>query len=159
MADFTFTAEASPTGGATLSTGTVNISVSPAAEVLNITAMKPGDTGSGIVNVSNTGDADAYYFVSADWGAAGSTSSRMATILANRLLVSVVAGPENTTPGLLFSGLLKDLLDRPDSPGRELSLVQGNENVEFTFILPNDVSNIAQNIDIDMDFVFVAVDA
>lgn len=159
MANFTFTAEASPTGGAALSSGTVGISVSPAAEVLSITAMKPGDTGTGIVNVSNTGDIDAYYFVSADWRAAGGSTSRMATILANRLLVSVVAGPEEATPGLLFSGLLKDLLDRPDSPGRELTLLQGDEDVEFTFMLPEDASNIAQGIDIDTDFVFVAVEA
>ena len=159
MANFTFTAEASPTGGTTLSTGTVNLSVSPPLKVLNVEAMKPGDSESGIVNVSNSGNIDAYYFVSADWKPVGDTASRMATVLANRLFVSVVASPEASEPDLLFSGLLKDLLDRPDSPGRELSLDKGNEDVEFTFVLPEDVSNIAQNIDIDMDFVFVAVDA
>ncbi|RJX29128.1 MAG: hypothetical protein C4554_01380 [Dethiobacter sp.] len=159
MPFFTFTAEASPTATSTTSTATVGISVSPAGAVLTISEMKPGDSESGVVNVSNTGDINIYYFVSADWKSAGDTTARMATVLANRLFVSVVASPEAAEPSLLFSGLLKDLLDRPDSPGRELALAQGNENVEFTFILPDDVSNIAQNIDISTDFVFVAVEA
>lgn len=159
MPSFTFSAEASPTASSTTSTATVGISVSPTGAVLTISAMKPGDSESGTVNVSNTGDIDLFYFVSADWKAAGETTARMATILANRLFVSVVASPEAAEPSLLFSGLLKDLLDRPDSPGRELPLTKGNENVEFTFILPEDVSNIAQNIDINTDFVFVAVEA
>lgn len=159
MAFFTFTAEASPTATSTTSTATVSITVSPAASILDISAMKPGDSASGTVNVSNTGDVNIFYFVSADWKAFGDTTARMATILANRLFVSVVASPEAPEPALLFSGLLKDLIDRPDSPGRELTLAKGNENVEFTFILPADVSNIAQNIDISTDFVFVAVES
>ena len=159
MANFTFTAEASPTGGSTLTTGTVDITVSPPGNVLNILAMKPGDSDDGLVNVRNSGDVDAYYFVSADWGPAGITTSRMATILANRLFVSVVASPEAPEPELLFSGLLKDLIDCPESPGRELSLDKGDENVQFTFSLPEDASNIVQSINIQTDFVFVAVES
>lgn len=158
MASFTFTAEASPTAFASASTAIVDITVSPAESIFNITAMKPGDSDSGRVNVSNTSDIDVFYFVSADWKAAGTTTARMATILANRLLVSVVADPDGANV-LLFGGVLKDLLDRPDSPGRELTLATGNEDVEFTFALPADASNIAQNIDITTDFVFVAVEA
>lgn len=159
MANFTFTSEASPTSGSTLSTGTVEISVSPPGAVLEVATMKPGDSEEAVINISNSGDIDAYYFVSADWKAAGTTSSRMATILASRLFVSVVASPDSTVPTLLFSGLLKDLLDRPESPGRELTLDQGNEDIQFIFLLPEDASNIVQGIDIQTDFVFIAVES
>lgn len=156
MANFTFTAEASPTAYSTTQTGNVGITVSPTDIPLVITKMKPGDSASKTIAVSNTGDLNIYYFVSGDWKENGATTARMATILTNRLYVSVVASPEAPTPTTLFNGLLKDFVDRPDEPGREL-LEEGHESVEFTFTLPENASNIVQDIDIRTDFVFVAV--
>ena len=43
--------------------------VSPASGVLSATSLLPGDSVSAVINVSNTGDVDEYYFVSADWKA------------------------------------------------------------------------------------------
>lgn len=159
MSSFTFTAEASPTATSSTSTANVDIAVSPANNILTITTMKPGDSASGTVHVSNLGDIDIYYFVSADWAAEAPTTARMATILASRLFVSVVASPGGTTEEVLFTGPLYDLLDQPDSPGRNLALAQREEPVEFTFALPADASNIVQSIDISTDFVFVGVES
>ncbi len=135
----------------TVSTANVVISVNPEEEIITIEKMIPGEEDSGTVTASNEGDVDFIYFLSADWRADGDTTARMATILANRLEVTVVADPENDAV-TLFEGVMADLLDEE---GRELGEGE-SEDVEFTLKLPEDASNILQGIDLKVDFVFVA---
>ncbi len=144
---FTYTANSTDS---TLQTETVAIEVSPASGVLT-TAMVPGDSVSATINVSNTGTVDEFYFVTADWKATGTTTTSLAALLAYNLNVSVSA---DTTD--LFTGKLEDLIDRPDSPGRELTLNTASEDVTFNFILPSSVGNAVQDIDVAIDFIFVA---
>ncbi|WP_296969849.1 hypothetical protein [Tepidanaerobacter sp. EBM-38] len=145
---FTYTASST---GSTLQTETVSIEVSPASGVIAAT-MLPGDSVSGTINVSNTGTVDEYYFITADWKAADDdTTPSLAALLAYNLNVSVAVGGTD-----LFAGKLEDLIDRPDSPGRELTLTTANEDVSFNFTLPTDAGNAVQDIDLAIDFVFVA---
>lgn len=144
---FTYTASST---GSTLQTETVSIEVSPASGVITAT-MLPGDSVSGTINVSNTGTVDEYYFVTADWKAADDTTPSLAALLAHNLNVSVAVGVTD-----LFAGKLEDLIDRPDSPGRELTLETASEDVSFNFTLPADAGNAVQDIDLAIDFVFVA---
>jgi len=142
---------ASSTGNI-LQTGNVSIEVSPASGVLSATSLLPGNSVSAVINVSNTGDVDEYYFVSADWKASPGTTPSQAALLAANLNVSVSASPG----GSIYTGPLSGLIDRPDSPGQALPLATGNQDVTFTFTLPSDVGNIVENVDITLDFVFVA---
>lgn len=144
---FTFTADST---GSILQTETVAIEVSPASGVLTET-MVPGDSVNATINVSNTGTVDEFYFITADWKPSGTTTESLAALLAYNLDVSVST---NTT--VLYAGKLESLIDRPDSPGRELLLATGNEDVTFEFILPPDAGNAVQDIDLAIDFVFVA---
>ena len=144
---FTFTADSV---GSTLQTGTVSIEVSPSSGVLTET-MVPGDSASAVVNVSNTGDVDEFYFVTVDWKPSGTTTESLAALLAYNLNVSV-----STDTVSLYTGKLNGLIDRPDSPGRELSLTTAEEDVTFDFFLPTDVGNAVQGIDVEIDFIFVA---
>ncbi len=146
-----FTYTASSTGN-TLNTEEVSIVASPASGVL-AASMLPGDTADALINVSNTGTVDEYYFVTADWKAAEGTDTTpsLAALLAHNLIVSVDVGGED-----LFAGKLEDLIDEPSPDGRELTLTTANEDVGFHFILPEDVGNAVQDIDLAIDFVFVA---
>ncbi|MDN5330972.1 MAG: hypothetical protein PWP45_197 [Tepidanaerobacteraceae bacterium] len=146
---FTFTASST---GSTLQTGNISIVVSPNSGVLSATNMMPGDTVEAVINVSNTGDVDEYYFVTADWKPSGTTTASLAALLADSLTVSVSASPGS----VIYTGKLSGLIDQPPSPGHALTLATGNEDVTFTFHLPDTVGNAVQDTDITLDFVFVA---
>ncbi|MEJ6949867.1 hypothetical protein [Natronospora cellulosivora (SeqCode)] len=150
-----FTAQASNNQNFS-SNASVDITLSPTDAIIEESNVKTGDSFSGALNVSNTGSIDSYYFVSANWTPRNYSPS-LTTILANTLTVSVVADPADTEE-VLFTGVLNDLLDQPASPGRELTLATGEEDVEFTISLPQDAGNIVQGLDVDIDFIFVAVD-
>lgn len=149
---FTFTAAADPQlTNNTLSTGTVNISISPTTGVIAATNLIPGDSASGVVNVSNTGTVDCYYFISADWSAGGTTTPSKAVLLANKLAVSVSTGATS-----LYTGTLAGLIDQPASPGRFLPLTTGNEDVDIQISLPSDTSSLYAGIDLNVTFAFAA---
>ncbi|WP_345894753.1 TasA family protein [Natroniella sulfidigena] len=148
-----FTAQSSSDDSSTTN-ASVDINVSPDT-IITETNLTPGDDVTGRVNADNTGSIDHYYFVSADWAPENFNASRTA-VLANTLTASVISDPDGT-PETLFTGILSDLIDRPDSPGREL-LEGTDEDVEFTVGLPDDAGNLVQALDISVDFVFVAVD-
>lgn len=116
--------------------------------------MKPGDSVDTTLTVANEGTIDVLYYLSADWEKGGSTTSRMATILANRLIVTVTADPEETAVEL-YTGTLAGLLDQPSS-GRALTAENGSEDILIAIELPADATNIVQNLSIAVDFVFVA---
>lgn len=146
-----FTAQATISGNSTTN-ASVDITLSPTTAIISATNLKPGDSATGTLNVSNTGSLDAYYFISADWSP-NSYSNSLTAILANTLNVSVVVGGT-----ALYTGTMNNLIDRPDSPGRQLTLTTGNENVDFTIALPSDAGNLVKALDINVDFVFVATD-
>ncbi|MDI3534927.1 MAG: hypothetical protein PWQ82_1292 [Thermosediminibacterales bacterium] len=149
---FTFTAVADPAvTDNSLDSANVDITVSPTSGVISESNMLPGDSTQGVVNVSNTGDVDCYYFISADWKAGGTTTASKAALLANKLAVSVSSGATS-----LYTGTLANLIDKPDSPGRQLTLATGNEDVTISISLPSTAGSIYQNIDVDVDFLFVA---
>ncbi|MFW5980287.1 MAG: hypothetical protein ACOCQ2_02885 [Halanaerobiales bacterium] len=134
----------------------VDITLSPSDAIIEENNVRTGDSFSGTLNVSNTGSVDQYYFVSANWSPRNYSPS-LTTILANTLTVSVTADPDDDEASL-YTGVLNDLIDQPASPGRELTLDTGEEDVQFTITLPEDAGNIVQALDIDVDFIFVAVD-
>lgn len=136
----------------TLDSADVSIVVSPASGVINTTTLVPGQTVQGLINVSNTGNVDEHYYVTAAWKPGGTTSDHKAALLAEYLNVSVTASPSTS----LFTGKLTELIDQPSSPGRALTQATGNEDVIFSFNLPSTVSPVVNNIDLSIDFVFVA---
>ncbi|HWP96818.1 MAG TPA: hypothetical protein VN426_08195 [Syntrophomonadaceae bacterium] len=145
--DFTVTSTNSNLG-----TADVSIVASPASGVINTTNMVPGQTVQGMINVSNTGNIDEFYYVTAAWNGAAPTSDHKAALLAEYLNVSVTASPSTN----IFTGKLSALVDQPASPGQALTLTTGNEDVIFSFNLPATVSPVLNNIDLSIDFVFVA---
>ena len=134
------------------SNASVDIDVSPASAIITATNLIPGDNVVGTTNVSNTGSVDMYYSISADWSA-DSYSDKLTAILANTLNVSVSTGGTN-----LYDGPLAGLIDQPASPGRQLTLVTDNEDVEFNISLPLTAGSLVQALDINIDFIFVATD-
>lgn len=117
--------------------------------------MKPGDSVDTTLTITNDGTIDVLYYLSADWKEEGTvTTARMATILANRLMVTVTADPDDAADEL-YAGTLAGLLDRP-TDGRALTIANGSEELLIEIELPADVSNIVQGLSIAVDFVFVA---
>jgi DNA/RNA endonuclease YhcR with UshA esterase domain len=154
ISSFTFTSE-TVLGDSTAETGKVSLSVT--GDPLEIENMKPGDIADTTLTVTNDGTIDALYYLSADWKKEGTyTTARMATILANRLMVTVTADPDNGADEL-YAGTLAGLLDQP-TDGRPLSTTNGEEDLLIEIELPADVSNIVQGLLIAVDFVFVAED-
>lgn len=149
-----FTAQAA-SGTNTVATALVSIAISPEDSILTSPALLPGQSVTGTpIQVSNVGDVNCLYFVSADWKAAGSTTASMATVLANVLNVSVVVSP-NTA---LYTGALSGLKDQPTG-GHALNLGADPEVVQITVALPSDTGNIVMNQDLSVDFIFVATQA
>ena len=152
ISSFTFTSE-TVLGGNTAKTGGVSLAVT--GDPLVLENLKPGDSADTTLTVTNDGTIDVLYYLSADWEKGDSTTSRMATILANRLMVTVTAEPEDDTAVELYTGTLAGLLDQP-SAGRALTAENGSEDILIAIELPADATNIVQNLGIAVDFVFVA---
>lgn len=153
MPSFTFTGDAANTGNQVL-TATVSIAISPESAVLASPPLLPGASVVGTVAVSNAGDVNCLYFVSADWAAVSPTTASMAQILAGSLNASVVASPPTTT---LYTGALTGLVDQPTG-GQPLPLGSVQE-VTITVALDPGAGNLVQNRDLSIDFVFVATQA
>ncbi len=148
---FTFTGGTVNTDNQVL-TATVSIAISPEDSVLASPALLPGASVVGTVAVSNVGDVDCLYFVSADWAAIPPTTASMAHVLAGALNASVEASPPLTAP--LYTGPLRNLVDEPTA-GRSLPLASVQE-VTITVGLDPNAGNLVQNKDLSVDFVFVA---
>jgi hypothetical protein len=151
ISSFTFTSE-SVLESSTAETGSVSLSVT--GEPLEVANMKPGDSVGTTLTIANDGSIDVLYYLSADWTEEGTTSARMATILANRLMVTVTADPGDDEVEL-YDGTLAGLLDRPPA-GRALAVENGSEDVLIEIELPAAAGNIVQGLSIAVDFVFVA---
>ncbi|MDI3279878.1 MAG: hypothetical protein QJR13_00705 [Bacillota bacterium] len=156
MPYFTFTTLTDPSvTGNTATTATVSIAVSPSAGALTATNLLPGSSATGTIAVSNVGDVDVLYFLSADWRAAGTTTATLASLLAHKLVISVEAGSPATT---LYAGSLAGLIDQPSPGGRSLAAASA-EDVRLTLLLPSGAGNVVQGLDLDIDFIFVAKQA
>lgn len=151
---FTFSQEASP-GNVSNSydLAELDIVVSPTTPIISAVNFIGGQNATGIIDVSNNSDVDFLYFVSADWRESPGTSISLATILANRLTVSVATSPGDEA---LFAGRLVDLIDQP-SGGRPLGTADPVESLNFTLSLSEaNASNLIQGAAVLTDFVFVA---
>ncbi|MGC7871549.1 hypothetical protein ACPUYX_08440 [Desulfosporosinus sp. SYSU MS00001] len=136
--------------GSTAGTADVSLTLSPNAALFSPTALVPGESlGSPQLNVANSGTADAYYFIYADWSGAGTTTSPSAQILADRLNINIAQG---TTP--IYNGAISGLIEQP-SGGRLLDATT-NEDLTFVVSLPSATGNIVQNLDLNVDLVFVS---
>ncbi|UNC91153.1 hypothetical protein [Candidatus Contubernalis alkaliaceticus] len=151
---FTFTQEASPNNlNNSFDTANIDIVVSPTDSIINAVNFIGGQEDSGSLEVSNNSDVDIFYFISADWRESPGTSIQMATILANRLTVSVVTSPDDEE---VFIGKLSQLINQP-SGGQLLELADPVEGLTFTLALAEqDATNLVQDVGILTDFVFVA---
>lgn len=106
--------------------------------------------GSPQLAVANTGDVDVFYYIFADWSAGVTSTAAEARILADRLNIWVQASPEE----VLYDGPISGLANEP-SDGR--LLVSPNDDLlDFVVSLPVTTGDIAQNLDLHVDLVFVA---
>ncbi|ABR49579.1 conserved hypothetical protein [Alkaliphilus metalliredigens QYMF] len=137
--------------GNTAGTANVSITVSPEDALFSETSLIPGESiGSPSLEVSNDGDADAYYFIFADWKAEGDTSAVQAQILADRLNIAI----EDDAAAEIYNGSVAGLYEQP-ATGRLLDAT-ANEEITFVVSLPQDVGNLVQDMEISVDLVFVS---
>ncbi len=152
---FTFSVT-DPTGNQT-NTATASVTVSPTSAIITATNMTPGTTATGVVNVSNTGTVDEFYQVTINWSPTGTTTQAAATRLVSELVVSVSAGSPSATASPVFAGTMYNLIDKPASPGQQLTLATANENVQFEVVLPSTAQASYEGINVGFDIVFVAL--
>lgn len=136
----------------TLSSSSPSVDVSPAGAIFTDVILNPGQsTASPTITVTNNGDVDVLYYIFADWTAVAPSTPRQAQILADRLLVTIQASP---TGDVYVGSPLSALIDQP--PGGRPLTSPGSETLFFSITLPSDVGNVAKNIDLNVDFNFVA---
>lgn len=138
----------------TLSSSSPSVDVSPSTAIFDNVILVPGQTvvGSPEITVTNNGDVDVFYFIFADWKETGTTTARQAQILADRLLVSIQTSPGGVA--LYTDSPLSALIDQP--PGGRFLASPDSEMLQFSVSLPSTVGNVAKNIDLTVDFNFVA---
>lgn len=136
--------------GSSAGTADVSLTLSPDSALFSPTALIPGESlGSPQLNVANSGTADAFYFIYADWSAVSPTDARSAQILADRLNIDIA---QDTTT--IYSGAVSGLIEQP-SGGRLLAATT-DEVLTFVVSLPSTTGNIVQNLDLNVDLVFVS---
>lgn len=134
--------------------GAASISITvPNAPIFTETDLVPGESvGPEELEVSNNGTTDGRYYIFADWRPAAGTSPAGAQILADHLNIAITDDdPDN--PTVIYSGALSGLIEQPVG-GREL-LAGTSETLMISVSLPANVGNVAQNLAIDVDLVFV----
>lgn len=140
----------STNSGSTAGTADVELTLSPTTALFSPAALIPGESlGSPQLSVTNAGDVDANYFIFADWQAGGTTSAVQAQILADRLNINISQGATE-----LYDGAVSGLIEQP-SGGRTLA-ASGDELLTFVVSLPSTSGNIVENLDLNVDLVFVA---
>lgn len=137
--------------GNTANTAEVSLTISPETALFSPANLVPGESvGSPQLQVSNTGDVDVFYYIFADWSPGGATTPAEARILADRLNISIEASP-NT---VLYDGSISGLRNQPDT-GRLLATSE-DDVLQFIISLPSTAGDLVQNLDLNVDLVFVA---
>lgn len=132
-------------------TAQVSLTISPETAIFSPANLVPGQSvGSPEIQVSNTGDVDVFYYIFADWSPGGTTTLPEARILADRLQIRIEASPDT----LLYDGSISGLRNQP-SAGRLLVSPQ-DDVLQFVISLPGTAGSITQDLDLDVDLVFVA---
>lgn len=132
-------------------TAEVSLTISPETALFSPANLVPGESvGTPQLQVSNTGDVDVFYYIFADWKPGGTTTPAEARILADRLNIQIEASP-NT---VLYDGSISGLKNQPDT-GRLLASSE-DDLLQFVVSLPSTVGDLVQNLDLDVDLVFVA---
>lgn len=140
----------STSSGSTAGTADIALTLSPTTALFSPAALIPGESlGSPQLSVTNAGDVDANYFIFSDWQAGGTTSAVQAQILADRLNIYIAQGATQ-----LYDGAVSGLIEQPTG-GRVLTATTG-ELLTFVVSLPSASGNIVENLDLDVDLVFVA---
>jgi len=144
-----FTISATNSGNSA-GTADVALTLSPTTALFSPANLVPGQfVGSPALAVANSGDVDEFYYIFADWKAGGSTTGPEAQILADRLNIWIQASPSTT----LYDGVISGLSNEP-STGRLLISPQ-DDLLTFVVRLPSTVGNIVEDLDLDVDLVFV----
>ncbi len=136
--------------GSSAGTADVSLSLSPSTALFSPANLVPGQSvGSPALEVSNAGDVDQFYFIFADWKEVSPTTASQGRILAERLNIAVEASPSTE----LYNGTVAGLNNEP-AAGRLLTTT--NEDIlSFVVSLPSTVGTITQDLDLDIDLVFV----
>lgn len=145
-----FTDSQAVTGNA-FTTGTIDISTTPATALFSVSAMMPGDTSSQSIVVSNAGTGALRYAIS--------TAVVTGPALAGQLLLDIYAGATCTgTP--LYSGALGSTALGSNVQGAQAgdrALAGGtNESLCFKATLPLATGNSFQNTSTNVTFTFDA---
>lgn len=137
-----------------LGSSSPSIAVTPTGAIFNNINLVPGQTvmGSPEITVTNNGDVDVFYYIFADWRESDTTTPRQAQILADRLLVTIQTSPAGEI--LYNNSPLSALIDQP--PGGRFLASPNSEILQFSVTLPATTGNVAKNIDLTVDFNFVA---
>ncbi len=143
-------------GTNSVDTAQISITLTPTTPIITETNWAGDSSAQGIINIENDeADVDVSYFVSADWYPAAAVTPENARLLAERLIITVTADPEDDDVQL-YSGNLAGLIQQP-AAGRALA-GGADEDVEFELSLPTaQATDLIQGIAIQFDLVFVAV--
>ncbi|NLM22143.1 MAG: hypothetical protein GX207_10445 [Peptococcaceae bacterium] len=135
----------------TFGTADVALTLSPTDALFSPANLVPGESlGSPLLNVSNSGTTDSYYFIFADWSPGGTTTPPQAQVLADRLNLTITVSPATE----LYNGSIADLKEQP--PGGRLLEFEGEEDLIFVVSLPQSSNNLVEGLDLEVDLVFVA---
>lgn len=147
-ANFT-TSSANPSNA--FATGTLTMSDSQSGAILSASNMRPGDSQTGTVDITNTGSLAAPFTLT--------ESSVTGATLAAQLALKVVdcgdtsGTPDCTTGPTLYNGTLDSL---PSTSLGTLAAGQGHR-YEFTVTLPSSTGNAFQGLSASADFDWSAV--
>lgn len=132
-------------------TADVALTLSPTTALFSPANLVPGQyVGSPELAVANSGDVDQFYYIFADWKAGGTTTGPEAQLLADRMNIWIQASPST----IIYDGAISGLSNQPAS-GRLLISPQ-DDLLKFVVRLPSTVGTIVQDLDLDVDLVFIA---
>lgn len=130
-----------------------DLAFSPELILVNFSEIKPGDLTTINLDVSNNGKTDVFYYIYAIWGLSDTSTEQMGVYFSKFLVIDITAGSEAENKKI-YRGSLFELLDKPDSPGRNLPS-EKNENIQINIFLPPDLPGYLKGIDIHIEFIFV----